>query len=241
MPLKRIARKLMQIVALFLGGNIRIAIGTVLEWLWSDTYAMGLERNLRSPFTPDLIIPELRIREMREDDFGVLFHSPNVVGGETRTLLSFEGFYRQGIGLRYVAINEDGIPCYMASLITAKDNRSQQKYFRGYLPELEAGEALIENLYTVIDFRRQGIHGYATHLICEEARKMGLKSVFIYIGCGNVGSLKGARRAGFQARSMRLASWRFFRRTVKFTPIEELNDPSGICEEALITFGRAPQ
>src|SRR4051812_36156385 len=86
--------------------------------------------------------------------------------------------------------NDD--PCFIQWLMGPKDNSKIQPFFgKGNFPILREDEALLENAYTPVQSRGQGIMAAAMARIAEHAAELGCRYVITFVGSENVVSLRG--------------------------------------------------
>ena len=189
----------------------------------SDWISFGLRRDLRAPFAaPQAAIP-LSIRPLREDDVARLFDldDPNLSADERALRENRRAMARQRIKTGYVATNGDDEPCFVQWLLDARENERLRGYFKGIFPRLADDEALLEGAFTSEPQRGKRImpHGMAT--VAERGGELGARWVVTFVADDNIASLKGCKRAGFSPYLRREERWRWFRRTLTFTPLPE--------------------
>ena len=160
----------------------------------------GLRRDLRIPIKhPKAKIP-ISVREMRESDLPAMFDSKVTLHRREQVELhARKSHYEAKIPRCYVAIDErNGTPCYFQWLMGPQENAKIQALFPpGWFPTLKADEALLENAYTPVAYRGNGIMSAAMALIAEEADALGCRYVITFVERDNIPSLKGCHNAGF--------------------------------------------
>lgn len=181
----------------------------------SSTVSLGLQRDLDVPFAAPAATIPITVRPatpveiatmLNVDDHGL---TPDELR-ERRSLLE------SGIPQAFVAVTEDGQPCYMQWLMTSSDNDRIQRLFNGSFPRLGDDEALLEGAYTPPAFRGLRIMPSAMAQIAERARDFGARWVLTFVVPDNVPSLKGCKRSGFVPRLLKRDGWRLFRRRMTF-------------------------
>jgi len=218
-----IGGRLRIIAELILKGQVAYPLKKLRRWIYWDTEAFGLRRDLSVPFEPAPAKIPLRIRPLKDSDLTKIFGhlAPPSSGEEAYQLRHRLNFLKSGIRTCYVASTLDEQPCYMQWLITASENEKMQKYFFGLHAPLAPDEALMEDAYTVEAFRGQAIMPYAMARIAEQGKELGVRWVITYVNHKNPAAMKGCKRAGFSPFMLRRESWRFFRRRVSFTLLPE--------------------
>ena len=230
--MRRIFVKLITLCALLFEGQTAVASAEVRKWIWSDTEAYGLARDLTVPFTaPEALMP-LRVRPFEPADeeklFGKESESPRGGGDANSYLLkNRRAFLRQGIPTCYVAVTEASEPCYMQWLIGPESNERLREYFSGIFPELRADERLLEYAFTSQAFQGKRVMAAAMARVAEQAVASGASRAITFVDTDNVPALKGCKRAGFEPYVKRITSWRFMRRSIRFEPLAEQSDLSG--------------
>lgn len=209
----------------YLAGHFRFSeiLRKLSHRLSSDSYAYGLRRDLANPCVPPEAQIPLTVRALRESDLARIFvfnrsgQSPEDVA-ELESRL--EHIYA-AIPTCYVAVSEDDIPTYIQWLMGSQENERIQAYFNGIFPILSPDEALLENAFTLREFRGKGIMAAAMARIAEQGSGIGARSVITFVDVNNIASLKGCRRAGFHPYTLRHERWRLFRRELTFSGIPQ--------------------
>jgi hypothetical protein len=103
------------------------------------------------------------------------------------------------------------------------------QYFFGanYFPILREDEALLEGAYTPSRYRGQGVMAAAMARIAEHAAGLDCCYVVTFVGCDNVASLLGCKKAGFSPYAYRTVTrvlYRLVNKTI-FTEISALSTP----------------
>jgi GNAT superfamily N-acetyltransferase len=189
--------------------------------IYSHSSSFCLRRDLTRPFeAPAAKIP-ITVRPARDADAAALFNpsAPGLSPAEIDDRIARWGFFKAGIPRCYVAIDQNGCPCYSQWLMSSADNHRIQEFFRGAFPVLAPDEALFEGAFTPESHRGQGIMPRAMALIAEKARDFGARYVITFVGENNIPSLKGCARSGFTPYMRRTADWRLLRRRVTFLPL----------------------
>lgn len=163
--------------------------------------ALGLRRDLDVPLeAPKAKIP-IRIRQIEDTDIPVLFEAsgPDRNRKEAIEIATRRAHYDAAIPTCYVAEDlRNGAPCYFQWLMGPQQNDRIQSFFPAdWFPRLRPDEALLENAYTPVAYRGNGIMSAAMALIAERATGLGCRYVITFVERDNIPSLRGCKRAGF--------------------------------------------
>jgi GNAT superfamily N-acetyltransferase len=197
---------------------LRRALGTRLH---SETFAVGLRRDLDCPFVHPAAKLPLVIRPLRsDDDLSILNIDQSGLASEVLfERLSQRRLINAGQPTCWVAIAPDDKVCYMQWLVAPSDNDRIRAQWDDLFPQLAPGEALLEGAFTGDAYRGQGIMAHAMSRIAVAARDFGARWVHTFVGVTNTPSLKGCKKAGFVPFQQRSENWWLLRRRVAFTPL----------------------
>jgi RimJ/RimL family protein N-acetyltransferase len=191
--------------------------------IYSNSMSFCLRRDLTQAFeAPAAKIPVI-VRPAQDAEAANLFapDAPGLSPDEIDDRIARWGLFEAGIPRCYVAIDQNGVPCYAQWLMSSADNDRIQEFFGGVFPILAPDEALLEGAFTPESHRGQGIMPRAMALIAERASDFGARYVITFVGEGNIPSLKGCQRSGFAPYRIRKAQWRLLRPQVSFLPLSE--------------------
>lgn len=203
--------------------------GLVVE----SSRSFGLRRDLRVPLTPPKAKIPIAVRPYQESDRPSLLPEPGDIADrkERVELATRRGHADANIPQCYVAVDQrNGEPCYFQWLMDHKQNdRIQSLFGNGWFPILKRDEALLENAYTPVHYRGNGIMSEAMALIAERAGDLGCRYVMTFVGENNIASLKGCQKAGFAPHLIRDEQKLFFHllRKTSFRLIDDSNGISG--------------
>ncbi|MEM5566275.1 hypothetical protein WNY78_14230 [Psychroserpens sp. AS72] len=119
----------------------------------------------------------------------------------------------------YVATTIDNSTVYRQWLFKHEQNDEILKYFGPIFPKLKENEAIIEGVFTHVDYRGMRIMPNAMYQILKQEQYKHLKRAIAFVKDRNIGSLKGFYRIGFVPYIVRQEKWFFFKRTVSFIPL----------------------
>lgn len=189
-------------------GNLTFIVNGVKKRVLSKNQSYGLKRDLTIPFKkPDALI-SLHIRPMQKGDetyFGSDNYNHGIIAVDLQTC--------------YIATNEEGAPCYRQWLMGPGENLKIKNFWKGLFPKLESGEALLENAFTVPDFRGKRIMPAAMARIAEKGHEIGARYILTFVDINNIPSLKGCKRSGFAPYIVRTEKWFLFNRKIIFTEL----------------------
>ncbi len=191
-------------------GEFQFLIKGILKRIKSTQRAFGMKRDLTIPIRPVRSLKKIRIEvakpehhihfEMDHQNFGIVKHNiPNC----------------------YVAVTEDGVPCFRQWLISSSQNEKIREFWGDSYPELAANEALIENAFTLPKYRGFGVMPHAMDLVAQKAEEFGAQFVLTFSPEDNVNSIKACHYAGFRPYIMRTENWFLFRKKVTFSDLPD--------------------
>ena len=189
-------------------GNFSFIFQGIRKRIYSRNIAFGLKRDLSIPFNnPDALIP-ITVRPMIEGD-NPYFNTDNYNHGIIEARLK----------TCYVATDNEGTPCYRQWLMGQDQNVKIRDFWKGSFPVLRSDEALLENAFTVPDFRGKRIMPAAMARIAEKGGDIGAQYIITFVETDNIPSLKGCKRSGFYPYVLRIQKWFLFKRKTRFVPV----------------------
>jgi len=215
---RRFSSKIKAIFFLISKGGGRCLLKEIQRRLYSTERSLCLRRNLQVPFkSPAAKIP-LSIRPLREEDAYQLLdqYDSDIPGEAVKERVRRKLFLKEKIPTCYVAVTEDGNPCYMQWLMSAEQNEQIQSYFKGGFPLLKQNEGLLEFAFSSETFRGMRIMPHSMSEIAKQGKEFGAKWIITVVHEDNIPALKGCKRAGFFPYTVREDQWRFFRRQTNF-------------------------
>jgi GNAT superfamily N-acetyltransferase len=197
-------------------------------FLKSDTQSFGLRRDVTVPFpAPEAAIP-ITVRPLQPGDVPYLFGTGDrdLSGDAVRERKIRQRMVDSNLATCYVAVTADGQPCYVQWLIGPRENDKIRQIFGDRFPPLAAGEMLLEGAFTLEAWRGKGIMASAMAKIAERALPAGARWGVTFVGAGNIPSLKGCKKAGFEPYLERTDTVRLFRHKSRFAPLPEAETPT---------------
>nr|WP_321224090.1 hypothetical protein [uncultured Psychroserpens sp.] len=121
----------------------------------------------------------------------------------------------------YVAVTQENITVYRNWLFKQPQNQQILDYFGPIFPKLTENEAIIEGVFTHLDYRGLRIMPKAICLVLKQDQYKHLNRVMAFVKDHNIGSLKGFYRIGFLPYTIRQEKWVLFKREISFIPINQ--------------------
>ena len=116
----------------------------------------------------------------------------------------------------YVATTKDNITVYRQWLFKQEQFENITKYFGPIFPKITKDEAIIEGVFTHLDYRGRRIMPNAIYKILNQEQYNHIKRAIAFVEESNIGSLKGFYRIGFEPFIVRQEKWFLFKRTISF-------------------------
>lgn len=176
--------------------------------IYSEVKSYGLEQSAETARHNELLTKELFVRLFTIQDL-------NRLNEKMRHIR----LVKENIPTCYIAENNEQVPVFRQWLFKHDQNQRIQNFFGGIFPSLENGEALLEGGFTHENYRGQRIMAKGILNILNLPENNDIKRFITFVDITNIPSIKGLQRAGFTPYSVRHEKWRFFKRTVTFTPI----------------------
>lgn len=219
--LRGLASRAGDLGSLILSGNVAKAWWALSYRIYSDSTSLGLRRDLSVPFTPPTAKIPLSVRPLAPtDDLSALDPAPGLAPDEAFSRLAQQRLLHSGLRTCFVAIAEDGKPCYMQWVIPAADNEKLRSFFGNLYPVLGPEEALLEGAYTPEAYRGKGVMSAAMSHVAARAGDFGARWVITFVDEQNTASVKGCLRAGFTPYVKRYERFRLFYRQISFEAIQ---------------------
>lgn len=220
-------------------GKFRLIWGNFRTRLYSEGYSYGLKRDLDVPFLSPALPEPLSLHPITPADIRAIFgkRAPGMTPDDDREYSRRLLHIHADIPTCYIGATGDGTPVYMQWMMGAEQNEKIKEFFSGAFPPLAPDEALLENVMIVVGHRGRGIMAAATARVAEMGRNIGARHIITFVHQDGVLSMKGLKKAGFAPYMVRHERWRFFRRTITFTPLPENTpypfDVSSVSKEKL--------
>lgn len=203
-------------------GHFNVFFKEFRKRIYSRSVSLGLQRDLQNNFRAPSAKIEIQIRPLRKEDIAELLDTTNDPSINPRIIANQLGMVHANIPTCYVAVTEDGKPCYMQWLIGYEDNQKIEEYSKGVFPPLKKHEALLEGAYSNPAYRGLRVMPMAMSLIAEKADEINARWVNTFVDITNIPSLKGCQRSGFKPYLLRKDRWFLFQRTITFHPVSDL-------------------
>lgn len=210
-------------VRLIRAGHWRDVANAGRALISSESLSFGLKRDVTRPFPVPAAKVPIHVRPITPAEVLWLLT-------ESEETLSADALKERNIRVRmaeadlatcYVALTDVDEPTYIQWLMGASENAKIREIFGERFPALAADEMLLEGAFTFEAWRGKGIMACAMAQITDEAPKYGARSVITFVGDGNIASLKGCKRCGFEPYIRRTDTLRFFRHHARFSTLTE--------------------
>lgn len=169
--------------------------------IYRERRTFGLRRDLAVPIQHRKAKIPITVRKLIKDDVPVIFPdvSTKLSRKEKVELETRRAMFDAGVTQCYVAIDENGTPCYFQWRLDWRQNPFLQSRFpRNWFPILRDDETLLENAYTPVAYRGKGIMSEAMAIIAETGREANARYAITFVDTENVPSLKACASAGFR-------------------------------------------
>jgi hypothetical protein len=189
---------------------------------WSGETSYGLRRDLRQSFTPPPASIPIMTRLFETSDRE---HFLGPVGIWHRTIttrtdqVSREEFIEADIPSCYVAVTDDGSPCFIQWLLAPTGNNKVQARRQAHFPRVSEDEILLEGAFVPERHRGKKIMASAMSQVAEKGRESGARWAITYVEAWNLPSLRGCLACGFHPYLIRKVTWRGFARKAECKPI----------------------
>jgi hypothetical protein len=206
--------KLQQVYNLVKEGDLNSVFKGIKKRLKSNNKAFGLKRDIYKEFKDPEALIDLSIRDFHSSDNTFFIDD-----------ITNSGLIEKQIPNCYVAITNEGEPCYRQWLIGSKENKRIKEFWGDFFPELKKDEALLESAFTTPSYRGKRIMPAAMSRIAKKGSELGVRWVITFVDVQNIPSLKGCMRSGFHPYILRKEEWFLFNKKVTFENIsDELMD-----------------
>lgn len=192
-----------------LKGNLKSILKGFCRKIYSESILLGLKLDLTKDLKKPISFTKINIRLYKEEDSN-FFKEDN----ENIYLL-------KKIPKCYVAITENGEPCFKQWIIDASQNQKMRKFWGESYPQLNDNEALMESAYTISKFRGRGIMPLAIYKIALLAQSEEIKTIYTFAPKSNANSLRALHYSGFKPYCIQKERFFLFKKSVIF---QDLND-----------------
>ena len=146
---------------------------------------------------------------------------PLVSGADSVAVAQRKRFCAAGVRTLYVSVDDSGNPIYAQWLVRSDNQEALHRISNGFFLQLGEGEALLEGAYTFVSARGQGVMADGMSQLLASARDAGDLKAYTYVDEGNIPSLRGCAKVGFEPDHLRLVVSRFGIRKIRRTTVDE--------------------
>jgi RimJ/RimL family protein N-acetyltransferase len=210
-------------IQLIRAGHWRDVLNAGRALVSSASQSFGLRRDVTKPFLVPAAKVPIHVRPIAPADvLRLLTESTETLTGDALKERNIRvRMVEAELATCYVALTDGDEPTYIQWLMGASENAKIRAIFGERFPALAADEMLLEGAFTFEAWRGKGIMACAMAQITDQAPNYGAKSVVTFVGEGNIPSLKGCKRCGFEPYIRRTDTLRFFRHHARFSALTE--------------------
>ena len=222
--MSNLLRKHKSAFSLLRTGQVASYLYEVRKQVWSEQRVYELRRDLSRPVSlPPASLP-IALRPFQEDDWKS-FAGPEGLWHRLTTPRPDEAsrtnFIKAGFPMCYVAVDGDGVPCFIQWLFPSLINDKVEEFRKGYHPPLSDDEVLMEGAFVPDRFRGKRIMACAMSQVAEKAAETGARWAITFVEAWNIASLRGCVACGFQPHAQKKIIWRGFKPMIAFSLLEE--------------------
>jgi Acetyltransferase (GNAT) family len=208
-------RKLLWLVAT---RHLDVVVALLRRWLYSDATATGLALPSEAPVRHHRPRQPLTVRPIEPHEQGVFTDTRGADGDGILVRINARHLFTTGIRTCYVAVTDEGTPCYMQYLIGPDENDKLEAAFGELMPPLAEDEALLEFAFGLEQYRHLGAMPAVVPELVRIARANGVQRIVTWVPDRNAQVLRYFERSGFVPYGIRTERYRLFRRTIRFEP-----------------------
>ncbi|MFN8639685.1 MAG: N-acetyltransferase [Dehalococcoidia bacterium] len=216
----RITSKIAYYRRLSADGDREALLGDLRRWWWSDEDAFGLSRDLTMPHTPPAARIAISIHPLTRELADRVLDPTGLDPADRREVAHRRRLFESSLGTGYVALTEDGSPCYVQWAIPGAQAAGVDDFFRGIFPHLRPDELLLEGAWAHPNARGQRVMAEAMSRITEAGARPEHRRAITFVAVDNEASLRGCHSAGFSNYIARHEHWRFGRRAVAWGALD---------------------
>jgi RimJ/RimL family protein N-acetyltransferase len=189
----KVFRKIRYAVMLHKIGGLKELIIQVGRQIYSKDILFGLEKLLNTGdecFSSKL---SYSLQPATKKDIEeILVKAKTESKDSVHELVERAWFYESGFNDSYIArITSTQDICFIAWIVSSKDNILIKQEFRSRMPFMENNTILLENCYTFEKFRGNNLMPSVVLQLCQIAKSRGFNRMITYVRQGNKASIKG--------------------------------------------------
>ncbi len=223
--MSRVSSRLKVVADQIRAGEIDNVTTDVVGWMNSSTDSVGFRRDFTKTYDRHTKADvELRAVALDESLAEVLFDTDGLKDRDKQFLDRRCRLWKEGFTGAYVAVDPDNQPAYLQWFIPHTQAPKVKAYWGPLFPEFGADTLIVEGAWIPPAFRKKNVMGEGLWLT-SEAAKANSSDVVRYAMCypeaTNKGAVLGTYSGGYDVFQKRTETWKFGRRSVKFTPATE--------------------
>lgn len=190
-------------------GNVLTVLKGLGKKIKSEKVLIGQKLDLTKELKKPRSFLKVSIRLYKDED-AIFFNEDN----ENTTLI-------KNLQKCYVAITEDGEPCFRQWILDASQNKKIKEFWGDSYPILKKDEALFESAFAIPKVRGMGVMPVALNQIAQEAKSNGIKSIQTYTPLSNINSIRALNYAGFRPFCIQKETFFLFKKTVSYDELTQ--------------------
>lgn len=221
---RRVRSKIKHYGRLVASGEVRPVLTDLVRWTWSQERAVGMERDLtRAHEAPPARVP-IEVAQLDDTLAKRLFDEEGLDQDSTLDMMARRRFWEDGIPGAYVAVDSDGVPCYVQWAIPGEHSELIKSYWgEGFFPELGPDELLLEAAWARPEARGKRIMTEAMDRITLAGSGPEHRRAITFVRTDNEPSIRGCRAAGYEEYIEREEIWRLGKRRVTWHPTDRVH------------------
>lgn len=221
---RRTAAQLVPLVQLYAAGERKRALAKIGRGFWSTKMWYGLKKDLTARHETPVSLADFTVRPIAPGDAERLLREDD--GDDLHQILHQRRLLAADVPTCWVAVLDDGEPCFMQWLITPADNQRLADAFGAEFPQLMDHQVLLEGAFTPRRFRDQRIAARAISLITKQAPSKATEAWTYVMGMDSPQRPRPSTRAGFKPALVKRSRRRCCFKLVDFHELD-LGHPVG--------------
>jgi hypothetical protein len=173
----------------------------VRDRLFSFNNVFVLEKSLSAAAFPNPHRLELSLCRVEQKEWDYILGRTHRMDKESiREIFARVLFFRNGFTNCYALKNKSGFLAHIQWIVFPEENHLIESCYAGFFKPLAPYEIMIENAFTMPEFRGLGLLGYATRHLLNLGGKLGYKKATSYVRCEKFASLNEMIRLGFSIK-----------------------------------------
>lgn len=169
--------------------------------LFSFNNVFLLEKTLSPAPLPNPHRLKLSISAIEQKDWDYILERAHLMNKESlREIFARVLFFRNGFKNCYAVKNKSGSIAHIQWIVFPEENDLLKTFYSRFFKPLAPYEIMVENAFTMPEFRGLGLLGYATIHLLNLGGKLAYKKASSYVRCEKFVSLNELIRLGFNIK-----------------------------------------